>query len=145
MFTQLIGAASFAKTTVANATACVMHAANNYASSFGSMSKRDKMFYSTFFALAAAHGDVLAQAGGSNTTTQLNNVKATVISIGQVFFAIFLMISLVKTVKKFLEGAPDAFTSLMWLVGGVLLFFGFQVLKNQLVGNSGGLSGGGVE
>jgi hypothetical protein len=144
MFTPLNRAARRAKQLAANSSACVLHAANNFSASFGSMSKGEKAFYSLFFALAASHGDALAQ-GSSNTTTQLNNVKATVIGIGQVLFAIFLMIGLVKTVKKFIGGEPDAFTSLMWLVGGVLLFFGFQVLKNQLVGNAGGLSGGGVE
>ncbi|GAB3840801.1 hypothetical protein [Hymenobacter jeollabukensis] len=129
----------------ADTTARVLAAGATFPASWGRMGSWEKRFWAAFLGLAAAHGDVWAQGAGSNTVTQLNNVKTTVIGIGQVLFAIFLMVGLVKTVKKFIGGEPDAMTSLMWLIGGVLLFFGFQVLKNQLVQNAGGMSGGGVE
>jgi len=111
----------------------------NFKQQAGSMSKSDKRLYGTIIAMGALHGQAFAQAG---VATTLDNVKTTVLNIGQAIFAIFLMIGLVKTAKKFIGGEPDAMTSLMWLVGGVLLFFGFQALKGQIVTNTGGGAGG---
>lgn len=104
-----------------------------------SLSKWEQRIFGTLLSIGLLHGQAMAQAGVSTT---LNNVKSTVLMIGQVLFAIFLMVALVKTVKKFLSGEPDAMTSLMWLVGGILLFFGFQALKDQIVTNTGGGAGG---
>ena len=145
MFTSLNRAARRSQQFAADRTADVMAAAATFPASFGRMGKWEKRMWMALFGLAVFNNQAMAQGAGSNTVTQLNNVKTTVIGIGQVLFAIFLMVALVKTVKKFLSGEPDAMTSLLWLVGGILLFFGFQVLKNQLVSNAGGLSGGGVE
>jgi mannose/fructose/N-acetylgalactosamine-specific phosphotransferase system component IIC len=145
MSTSLNRAARRTLQFAADGTASVMAAAATFPASLGLMGTWEKRMWMAFFGLAAFNNQAMAQGAGSNTVTQLNNVKTTVIGIGQVLFAIFLMVALVKTVKKFLSGEPDAMTSLLWLVGGILLFFGFQVLKNQLVSNAGGLSGGGVE
>lgn len=111
----------------------------DFKNSSQNMSKFEKRLYGTVIGIGALHGQAMAQAG---VQTTLDNVKNTVIMIGQVLFAIFLMIGLVKTVKKFIGGEPDAMTSLMWLVGGILLFFGFQALKTQIVTNTGGGAGG---
>jgi hypothetical protein len=113
-----------------------------------SMGKWDRRLYGTLFAVGAAHGSVFAQspatANAGSAQSTLDQMKTTVIAIGQAVFAIFLMIGLVKVVIKFVKGEPDAMQSLLWLGGGVLLMFGFQALKNQIVTNSGG-GGGGVQ
>ena len=62
--------------------------------------------------------------------------------MAQGIFAVFLVIALVKSAKKFMGGEPDAMTSLLWLLGGVLIFFGFAALKTTLVG--GGEAGNGT-
>ena len=77
-----------------------------------------------------------------SAVTALKSVQTTVISIVQVLFAIFLVIALIRTAKKLMSGEPDAMTSVAWLVGGVLLFFGFQFFKDDLVSNVGGGQGG---
>lgn len=103
------------------------------------MSRADKRIYGTLMVLGGFMGQVQAQGIG----TTLTSFKGTVLLIAQGIFAVFLMIGLVKTAKKFIGGEPDAMTSMMWLAGGVLLFWGFNSLKAQIVGNTGNTGGGG--
>lgn len=103
------------------------------------MSKWDKRIYGTLMIL----GGFMGQAQAQGVSTTLTSFKATVLLIAQGIFAVFLMIGLVKTAKKFIGGEPDAMTSMMWLAGGVLLFWGFNSLKSQIVGNTGNTGGGG--
>ncbi|MBG8556320.1 MULTISPECIES: hypothetical protein [Hymenobacter] len=105
------------------------------------MTKWDRRIYGTLMVLGGFIGQVNAQTGGVSST--LTSFKATVLLIAQGIFAVFLMIGLVKTAKKFIGGEPDAMTSMMWLAGGVLLFWGFNSLKSQIVGNTGNSGGGG--
>ena len=65
-------------------------------------------------------------------------MQDTVVGIVQVIFAIALIIGLIRVVMKFVQGTPDALGSLGWLVGGVLLWFGFQLFKDDLVSAVGG-------
>jgi len=81
---------------------------------------------------------VMAQGG---TAAALEGVQETIITIVQVVFSIILVIGLIRVVMKFINGAPDALSSLGWLVGGVILWFGFQFFKDDLVGTVGGEGG----
>ncbi|MFB9865671.1 hypothetical protein ACFFMH_20540 [Rufibacter immobilis] len=87
--------------------------------------------------LAMAQG---AQAQGG-TAAALEGVQETILTIVQVVFSIILVIGLIRVVMKFINGAPDALSSLGWLVGGVILWFGFQFFKDDLVGTVGGEGG----
>lgn len=80
----------------------------------------------------------MAQGG---TAQALSTVQETIITIVQVVFSIILVIGLIRVVMKFINGAPDALSSLGWLVGGVILWFGFQFFKDDLVGSVGGEGG----
>ena len=107
-------------------------------------SRGEKRFWSLFFTAAALGNQmVFAQTG---TVASVDNasttIKKTVFTVGQALFAVFLVAALVKVAKKFMGGEPDAMTSLFWLLGGVLVFFGFSALKNSLVGT--GAAGGGT-
>ncbi len=141
MFSNFKVAQSAAQGLAAQAVVGAVRAQSSFKRSFGSMSRFERQLFLAACAFSAAEQDAFAQSGPA---ASLSKIKTTVISIGQVLFAIFLMIGLVKTAKKFIGGEPDAMTSLMWLVGGVLLFFGFSVLKTQIVGDSGGAAGGGT-
>lgn len=87
-------------------------------------------------------GSINQTMAQGSAVSALKSVQTTVISIVQVLFAIFLVIALIRTAKKLMSGEPDAMTSVAWLVGGVLLFFGFQFFKDDLVANVGGGQGG---
>ncbi|QKG55010.1 hypothetical protein [Hymenobacter sp. BRD67] len=69
-------------------------------------------------------------------------MQTIVISIVQVLFIIVLAIGLVRVVQKFISGAPDALGSLGWLLGGVILWFGFNYFKEDLASAMGGGQGG---
>ena len=83
-----------------------------------------------------------AQLGGGGAAAALEGVQETVVGIVQVIFAIVLIVGLIRVVMKFVQGAPDALGSLGWLVGGVILWFGFQLFKDDLVSAVGGGDGG---
>lgn len=94
-------------------------------------------------ALAAGITPAMAAgSGGGAAAAALSTVQETVVGIVQVIFAIILIIGLIRVVMKFVQGSPDALGSLGWLVGGVILWFGFQLFKDDLVGAVGGGAGG---
>lgn len=107
------------------------------------MGRFERRFWMMFFGLAVAHG---SQAQSGKAKDAMSKVQETAIQIGQVVFLIFLMVGLVRTAKKFIDGAPDAMTSGLWLLGGVLIFAGFQAFKDDIFANMGATgSGGGVK
>jgi hypothetical protein len=86
---------------------------------------------------------VLGQSGvGGRAVGALRSVQTIVISIVQVLFIIVLAIGLVRVVQKFISGAPDALGALGWLMGGVILWFGFNYFKEDLASAMGGGEGG---
>ncbi|KAA3435969.1 hypothetical protein [Rufibacter hautae] len=97
----------------------------------------EKRMMATAMGLALTNG-AMAQGG---TAAALEGVQETIITIVQVIFSIILVIGLIRVVMKFVNGAPDALSSLGWLVGGVILWFGFQFFKDDLVGTVGGEGG----
>jgi hypothetical protein len=93
--------------------------------------------------LATSPALVFGQNGaGGRAVGALRSVQTIVISIVQVLFIIVLAIGLVRVVQKFISGAPDALSSLGWLMGGVILWFGFNYFKQDLASAMGGGAGG---
>ncbi len=107
-------------------------------------SKTENRLAATLATLALATSPARAQTGGGGAAAALGGVQETVVGIVQVIFAIVLVVGLIRVVMKFIQGAPDALGALGWLVGGVILWFGFQLFKDDLVSAVGGTGGGGV-
>jgi len=82
---------------------------------------------------------VFAQGGGA--TAAFSKVATTVIGLVNIAFTIGLSIGLIRTVWKFFQGAPDALGSVGWLVGGVVLWFAFQLFKDEIAASIGGTGG----
>ncbi|SMB79276.1 hypothetical protein SAMN00120144_3104 [Hymenobacter roseosalivarius DSM 11622] len=101
-------------------------------------SHSEKRAYALLLGLALLSAPARAQSAEA----ALAGVQDTVVGIVQVIFAIVLIVGLIRVVMKFVQGAPDALGSLGWLVGGVILWFGFQLFKDDLVGAVGGGEGG---
>lgn len=101
-------------------------------------SKAERRAFALLSALALTNRAAFAQGAQG----ALEGVQDTVVGIVQVVFAIGLIVFLVVVVLKFMRGAPDALGSLGWLVGAVILWFGFQLFKDDLVGAVGGGAGG---
>ena len=107
-------------------------------------SKTEQRLAALLTTLALASSPALAQTGGGGAAAALSGVQETVVGIVQVIFAIVLVVGRIRVVMKFVQGAPDALGALGWLVGGVILWFGFQLFKDDLVSAVGGTGGGGV-
>ena len=103
-------------------------------------SKLEQRGYALLTVLALSTTAAKAQSAEA----ALTQVKEKVVGIVQVIFAIILIIGLIRVVMKFVQGAPDALGALGWLVGGVILWFGFQLFKDDLVSAVGGSTGGGL-
>ena len=97
----------------------------------------EKRMMASAMALSVAQ-QTMAQGG---TAAALEGVQETIITIVQIVFSIILVIGLIRVVMKFVNGTPDALSALGWLVGGVILWFGFQFFKDDLVGTVGGEGG----
>jgi len=115
--------------------------AASFATPGAKLTKWDQRIFSGLMLSAALAHSATAQSV-STTQAAVTSLKSLVFTVAQGIFAVFLVIALVKVAKKFMGGEPDAMTSLMWLVGGVLIFFGFSALKTSLVGS--GSAGGGT-
>ena len=115
----------------------------SYQTPAAQLSKGEQRFFLGLTLSAGLANQAMAQATGSTTSTEtaITSLKNLVFLVAQGIFAVFLVVALVKVAKKFMGGEPDAMTSLMWLIGGVLIFFGFSALKKSVVG--GGEAGGG--
>lgn len=84
-----------------------------------------------------------AQAG-TTIVDQLKNIRTLVYNIVNVLFIIFLSIALMRTVYKFISKEPDAISSVGWLIGGVMLWFGFTYFKKDIQGSMSSSAGGGL-
>ncbi|QKG59055.1 hypothetical protein GKZ68_20450 (plasmid) [Hymenobacter sp. BRD128] len=84
-----------------------------------------------------------AQAG-TTIVDQLKNIRTLIYNIVNVLFIVFLSVALIRTAKKFMSGEPDAMSSIGWLIGGVLLWFGFTYFKKDIQGSMTSSAGGGL-
>lgn len=105
---------------------------------------RGERFMATFFLSLLAMQQANAQTAGTSIITQLQSIRTLIYNVVNVLFIIFLSIALVRTARKFMQGEPDAMTSVGWLIGGVLLWFGFTYFKKDIQGSMSSSAGGGL-
>lgn len=105
---------------------------------------RTEKLLSFLFLILLSSRQASAQSAGSSIVTQLQSIRTLIYNIVNVLFIIFLSIALIRTVKKFVEGAPDAIGSIGYLVGGTLLWFGFTYFKKDIQGSMSSSAGGGL-
>lgn len=74
---------------------------------------------------------ILLQAG---TTVALEDFSAFVITAVNIIFIIILALGLINTVRKFVMSDPGAMGSLGQLIIGVIVFFVFNIFKDDLSG-----------
>jgi hypothetical protein len=75
------------------------------------------------------------------TTGALETFSGFVITAVNVIFIIVLAIGLINTVRKFIVNDPAAMGSLGQLIVGVIVFLGFNLLRDDLLGIFGGFAG----
>jgi hypothetical protein len=68
------------------------------------------------------------------TTQALEGFSAFVITAVNIIFIIILALGLINTVRKFVTSDPSAMGSLGQLIVGVIVFFVFNIFKDDLQG-----------
>lgn len=105
---------------------------------------RGEKLLASLFLLLLASRQASAQQAGSTIVTQLQSIRTLIYNVVNVLFIIFLSVALIRTAKKFMSGEPDAMSSIGWLIGGVLLWFGFTYFKKDIQGSMSSSAGGGL-
>lgn len=87
--------------------------------------------------------NLFAQPGGSGQVSQaLTGYYNTVVTIGNVIFGILMVIGVVKVVSAFISNSPNSVRNLLYLVVGAIIWFGFNLIVNDVQTTSGGSTGG---
>jgi hypothetical protein len=110
---------------------------------FRPVTRTEKLLSFLFLVLLSSR-QANAQSAGSTIVTQLKSIRSLIYDIVNVLFIIFVSIALIRTVKKFINQEPDAIGSIGYLVGGVLLWFGFTYFKRDIQGSMSSSAGGGL-
>jgi hypothetical protein len=99
-------------------------------------------FEKRLFAFLTAMSLISRSARAQGAQGALESVQEQVISIVQIIFSIGLAIYLIVVVFKFFKRSPDAMESLGYFIGGIVIWFAFQLFKDDLVDAIGGGDGG---
>jgi hypothetical protein len=70
----------------------------------------------------------------SQTTLALEDFSVFIITAVNIIFIIILALGLINTVRKFVTSDPSAMGSLGQLIIGVIVFFVFNIFKDDLSG-----------
>ena len=85
--------------------------------------------------LLVAQTPAFAQSGPSPQAT-MTTVKNIAVVFLRGLMAIGLIIALLKVAKNFLSGSPESLTSFLWLVGGLVIFFGWGYFFRTELGST---------
>lgn len=87
--------------------------------------------------------NLLAQPGSSGQVSQaLTGYYNTIVTIGNVIFGILMVVGVVKVVSAFISNSPNSVRNLLYLVVGAIIWFGFNLIVNDVQTTSGGSTGG---
>lgn len=93
--------------------------------------------------LCLASLDLFAQPGASGQVSQtLTGYYNTIVTIGNVIFSILMVFGVVKTVSAFLTNSGAGPRNLVFLVVAAVIWFGFNLIVNDVQSASGGSTGG---
>ncbi|MDF7815258.1 hypothetical protein, partial [Hymenobacter sp. YC55] len=84
--------------------------------------------------LLLAQTSALAQGAGATPAATMSTVKTFAVVFLRGLMAIGLIIALLKVAKNFLSGSPESVTSFLWLVGGLVIFFGWGYFFRDTLG-----------
>jgi len=84
--------------------------------------------------LLVAQTPLFAQGSGPSPAATMNTVKTFAVVFLRGLMAIGLIIALLKVAKNFLSGSPESFSSFLWLVGGLVIFFGWGFFFRSTLG-----------
>ncbi|WP_240699495.1 hypothetical protein [Spirosoma sordidisoli] len=87
--------------------------------------------------------NLLAQPGGNGAVSQaLTGYYNTIVTIGNIIFGILMVVGVVKVVSAFISNSPNSVRNLLYLVVGAIIWFGFNLIVNDVQATSGASTGG---
>lgn len=104
---------------------------------------KKSVIYSTIAMLCLVSLDLFAQPGSSGQVSQtLTGYYNTIVTIGNVIFSILMVFGVVKTVSAFLTNSGAGPRNLIFLVLAAVIWFGFNLIVNDVQSASGNSTGG---
>ncbi|ADB42863.1 hypothetical protein [Spirosoma linguale] len=104
---------------------------------------KKSVIFTTTALLCLVSMNLLAQPGSSGEVSQaLTGYYNTIVTIGNVIFGILMVIGVVKVVSAFISNSPNSVRNLLYLVVGAIIWFGFNLIVNDVQTTSGGSTGG---
>lgn len=91
--------------------------------------------YKILLLLLLAFNAVKAQSG---TAGALENIGVWINTIGNVVFAIVVIVGLIRVISKFIRGEHDSIGALIQLIIAVALWGGFQLVQDDIANFVGG-------
>lgn len=74
----------------------------------------------------------------NNVSNSLTQITQTAIIVFNILFGLFLAFAVIKTVSKWFTDAPDKVGALTSTIIGIMIFGGFQFIKDDLASFVGG-------
>lgn len=84
-----------------------------------------------------------SQGGGGGQVSQaLRGYYTTFVTIGNLLFGIFMLFGVVKVVGSFISDSQFSMKNLLYLIIGAAIWFGFNLIVNDVQSTSGSSTGG---
>ncbi len=107
----------------------------------GRLTMKKSVQFTALALLCLASGDLFAQGGGQVSQT-LTGYYNTIVIIGNVIFSILMVFGVIKTVSAFLTNSGGGPRNLIFLVLAAVIWFGFNLIVNDVQSASSGSTGG---
>lgn len=105
---------------------------------------KKSVFFTTMAMLCCLSLNLYAQpgGGGGSVSQALTSYYNIIVTIGNVIFGILMVVGVVKVVSSFISNSPNSVRNLLYLVVGAIIWFGFNLIVNDVQTTSGGSTGG---
>jgi hypothetical protein len=104
------------------------------------LTMKKSVLFTAVALLCLASGDLFAQGGQVSQT--LTGYYNTIVIIGNVVFSILMVFGVIKTVSAFLTNSGGGPRNLIFLVLAAVIWFGFNLIVNDVQSASSGSVGG---
>lgn len=92
-----------------------------------------------FMLSCGVFNSVMAQGEVESAVT---SYYETIYTIGNIIFGILMVFGVVKVVSSFISNSPNGPRNLIYLVIGAVIWFGFNLIVNDVQSSSNGSKGG---
>ena len=96
------------------------------------------------FILAVAFTIIVSDAS-ADVVGSVKSIAKIIQTVGNGLFIILMVVGLVRTVSGFISNSPNAAKNLLFLIFGVIIWYGFNTIVEDITSSVGGDSTGGFQ